>query len=360
MSNVYTLPRNGDIWDQASDWLAKLDRGLTGQEEIALQEWLTETPANRKTLLKMAEMWDMMDSLSRLTDLFPQPIQGKKRTYHAPMALAATVLVAVFVSVWATLIWNQRSTTVENSGVAHSIGEQHFNTGTGEKSTIVLADGSRLILNTNSLVKARFTPDQRAIYLERGEVHVQVEKDKQRPFNVFVGQRVIQAVGTEFNLEITDTQKIELIVTEGKVIVAVQPISADLSVPQTRANVLPVIKEISHTLEAGQKVVLGDQEELEEVQQITLEEIKVKLSWRGGNLIFRGESLEQAINEIERYTPVEFEILDENLKQIRVAGLFKAGDVDGLLNTLEKNFNVTYERIGSEKVVLSRMEEKTH
>ncbi|MFT6733629.1 MAG: transmembrane sensor, partial [Polaribacter sp.] len=80
---------------------------------------------------------------------------------------------------------------------------------------------------------------------------------------------------------------------------------------------------------------------------------------RGGNLFFRGESLEKIIEEIERYTQVEFEIFDEDLKRIRVAGLFKAGDVKGLLETLEKNFNVTNKKIGNNKILLSNYSDKT-
>ena len=38
----------------------------------------------------------------------------------------------------------------------------------------------------------------------------------------------------------------------------------------------------------------------------------------------RGESLAAAVAEVGRYTPVEFVIEDENLQQVRVAGLFQS------------------------------------
>jgi transmembrane sensor len=87
-------------------------------------------------------------------------------------------------------------------------------------------------------------------------------------------------------------------------------------------------------------------------QPIAADEIDVRLSWRDGNLIFRGQPLIEALNEIERYTPVEFVITDEKLKTVRVAGMFKAGDVEGLLETLRQNFNITYERVGTETIVI--------
>ena len=82
---------------------------------------------------------------------------------------------------------------------------------------------------------------------------------------------------------------------------------------------------------------------------------RLKLSWRHGDLVFRGESLEDAVAEIGRYTTVEFVILDDDLKKVRIAGMFKAGDVDGLLATLRENFDVSYERTGDGKVLLTDM-----
>jgi len=82
--------------------------------------------------------------------------------------------------------------------------------------------------------------------------------------------------------------------------------------------------------------------------------VAVKLSWRKGNLIFRGESLEEAVREVERYTPVEFVFLDQDLKKIRVAGLFKAGDVRGLLATLRENFDIVYQYTDDQTVLLGK------
>jgi transmembrane sensor len=71
--------------------------------------------------------------------------------------------------------------------------------------------------------------------------------------------------------------------------------------------------------------------------------------------VFQGESLEDAVAEIERYTTVEFVILDDELKKVRIAGLFKAGDVDGLLATLKENFDVAYERTEDGRILLTSL-----
>ena len=82
-------------------------------------------------------------------------------------------------------------------------------------------------------------------------------------------------------------------------------------------------------------------------------EVAASLSWRQGNLIFRGESLAEVMTEISRYTDIKFELADnEQLQQVQVAGMFKTGDVTGLLDVLSNNFNISYKRIGTDKIIL--------
>jgi transmembrane sensor len=120
------------------------------------------------------------------------------------------------------------------------------------------------------------------------------------------------------------------------------------------AEVTPaVLGSSSVTVAAGEQLILGSSQE--EITEVSLEEIEVKLSWRQGNLIFRGESLEDAVAEIGRYTTVEFVILDDDLKRVRIAGLFRAGDVDGLLATLRENFDISYQWTDDGKILLSSL-----
>ena len=119
----------------------------------------------------------------------------------------------------------------------------------------------------------------------------------------------------------------------------------------------PVLLSPSSTLVAsGQEVRIQSaavQDIPIETKPIEAEEIAVRLSWRNGNLIFRGESLEEAVTEIGRYTAVEFVFLDEDSKKVRLLGMFRAGDVDGLLTALRKNFNISYERVNDGVIHLS-------
>jgi transmembrane sensor len=204
-----------------------------------------------------------------------------------------------------------------------------------------------LTLNTNSLIRVNYNALQRVLVLERGEMSIEVAHDARRPLSVMAGQKVVQAVGTAFNVQIIDEGQVELIVTEGTVMVAdnVEPRGSGAAVDPART-----VGATPRTVTKGERVLLGaDRETISKVSDSAL---SAELSWRQGNLIFRGETLAVAIAEVSRYTPVRFEIADERLNELRIGGLFKAGDVDGLLATLKENFNIDSERLDAERVLL--------
>jgi transmembrane sensor len=352
MNNVHQLGPSSQTMDKACEWLVKVDRGLSPDEELVLKSWLAADEEHVDVFIRVATLWDKLDALTRLADLFPQQALERSRFKPAAWAIAASLLLAATVGLWVSSGTDPRSTSREIA--ASAMETQVFETAIGNQSTVDLPDGSQLMLNTNSHVTATFSNNERTLVLQRGEVHVRVAHDTKRPFRVYVGEKFVEAVGTEFNLEITSDQRIELIVSEGKVLVGVQDPDTTLASSYSsdgneRANAAK--ERESGLISAGKRVVLGD--EAEEIETIAAEDIAVKLSWRDGNLVFNGESLAEAIDEVERYTAVEFVIMDEDLKKVRVAGRFKAGDVEGLLKTLKQNFNVAYERVGEEKIILT-------
>jgi transmembrane sensor len=352
MSNVYRLPEREEAMPEAFEWIARLERGLTEEERMDLRAWLAGHPRRTDALLEAAALWDRMGSLSRLADLFPrpaprtgsrEPLAGHSSRFRFAIAASLAVAAAVSGYFMFTKPGGLPGALRQPEGPAQVAQEQIFETAIGEHSTIRLPDGSELTLNTNSRVRAAYDDAGRTLRLERGEMYVRVAHDAARPLTVWAGDRLVRAVGTAFNVQITPDQRVEVIVTDGKVLIGVM--RANTTVPETAW-----IEAFDTTVSAGQRAVLSDQEQA--VQDIGSKEIDVKLSWREGNLIFHGEPLAQALGEIERYTRVTFVIRDEELKAIRVAGLFRAGDVDGLLATLRENFNIAYERVGAEKIVL--------
>lgn len=349
MSNIYEISKRDERVDEAGNWLAMLDRGLTEQEQTALQKWLVADPENLRTLMEMASIWDKMNSLARLADMFPQIVnQQRKLPRFITLAVAVSVLLAV-VGSWGVFNFHSKGSTQAPNFV--NVGKEQVFRTAAEQSTVDLSDGSQLILNKNSLIRVAFTDHERQLVLEYGEVFIDVAHDTSRPLSVYIGGKVVKAVGTAFNLKFIRNQQIELIVTEGKVLVNVS--NKDKKVSEQHTISAAVVSPVLITVSAGEQILLGDTNE--ELQQIEPEQIKSKLSWRDLNFVFHGESLADALAKIQRYTFVEFVIQEQELKDLRVVGLFKADDIDGLMITLRENFGISHEYINNnEKIVLTR------
>ncbi|AWB65844.1 hypothetical protein C2869_05040 [Saccharobesus litoralis] len=356
MSNVVQFPdkhSQDQVMSQACDWISKLDRGLTEIEEQALKNWLAEQPQHLPCLLNVAEMWDKMDDLQRLSDLFPQvnlhAETQVEQTSQTTRSKATPSSWAVAASICFMLVL----AGINLMGQAGPWSEQivstqtNYQTQVGQSNKVQLADGSQLTLNTNTFVQVRFSQNARIIELQRGEIHIDVAHDKTRPLSVLAAGKIIQAVGTAFSVQM-QKNAIELIVTEGEVLVDKQEGEVDKG-DRLAKSALAVTK--------GQKVDINRQQievKKNHVVDIAPAEIAVDLSWRSGNLVFRGESLEDAVAEISRYTKIKIELTaDTNLRNTKVAGVFKTGDVEGLLNALQHNFAIQGKKQADGTIVLT-------
>ena len=352
LAKVYDIKAKENRSIEASDWIAKLDRGLSIAETAELRRWMADDTQNAAMLGRMAGMWDSMDSMARLSELFPhEMLQAEEpRTSYRWAAMAASVLVAVLVGFGAISYFSEFAGDDRAALVASEIGV--YETAVGGLSRVQLSDGSQLTLNTNSRLEIEFTQTNRIIRLRRGELHIDVAHDKSRPLSVITGGRIVQAVGTAFTLKLDEDQRIELLVVDGKVKVGQASGWLAESGDPRGGNVLRDADDMA-VYAKGDSVVLDANRD--ELRMLRPDEIEIELSWRDGNLIFDGQSLSEAISEISRYTTIKFVFVDEDLRDVRVAGLFKAGDVSGFLTSLRANFDISYEHVDGDTVQLSAL-----
>lgn len=345
MTEVVPISDQDALIEEANRWVLRLDEGMSAADEAALREWLAADSGNLEVFLEAAKAWDESAVLTRLADIFPRTSTRPQRRarWVLPAAAAALALVAgVATFERLPFLVPDRSERIEQSA-------QALNTAVGEQKTLALTDGSVLVLNTDSEIRVDFDSDARVLHLLRGEIHVSVADDPSRPFSVVAGDHIVQAIGTSFGVEITPDQRVDLVVTEGTVVVGIhapgsQPDGAPPILEQTENN----------TVEAGEGLLMGDVDNV--IVPVTAEEIEVKLAWRYGSLKFSSEPLESALTEMERYTTVRFVFVDEELKTRSVSGRFRAGDVEALLVALRFNFNIGHEFADDGRVLLSDLQ----
>lgn len=345
MSKVVGININKDPMDEASLWITRLDRGLSEQEQSELKNWLQASPTYLETFMQLVKLWDKMESLSQLSELFPHKPQHVVHKKAPILAWAASFMFASIISLG---LWLNSDVFFGQWATPQIVQfNSEYETKVGEQATFFLQDKTQVRLNTNSLVKVTYSDKQRVFELLRGEMHVVVAHNKEKPLSVYAGSNIIQAVGTAFNVEL-DNEEVELIVTDGKVLVT--DINSQTIAPLKLKNVHLPAK--SFAVNKGQKAQL----KARNTSIIGTDEGKLAadLAWQQGNLIFRGESLFDAMQEVARYTDYQFDFGDEDTKSVQIAGLFKTSDISGLLAALESNFDVVFKKISNNKIRLSK------
>lgn len=333
-ATVVRLPNRQKVRDEAGLWLSRLDRGLTERERLDLESWLAEDPQHRDILLKLAILWDQTGVLSELAELFPLTRPKRVRLLTRSWAVAAAGLAAAAVVAALVIDWGalERGPTPE--------AWQAYETAVGGQSTVGLVDGSTVTLNTNSAIEVLYTDTERTVRLSRGEGYFSVEHDPERPFRVHAGGRVFEAVGTAFNVRLETASDVTMMVTEGRVGVFPSPV----------AGAAPAATSTAAIVDAGSLAIVGERGV--SIQALAAAEMEAQLSWQQGMLIFDGDPLEAVLREMGRYTTTEI-LADESVRDVRVGGYFRAGDVEGLLIALRENFDIESARGGDGRIFLT-------
>jgi transmembrane sensor len=287
-----------------------------------------------------------------LSALFPNK-NHTKRKWLLPYGIAASLLAALIMCSY--LLINVQSSY--NQALAEVNYSKMYKTKVGEQATYVLPDGTIVQLNTNSLLEVAYSKGRRQLILSKGEGRFNVAKDVTRPLSVIAGNKSFTALGTVFNVQRTTASELELVVTEGKVMIADPSISiqaSDFKSYQLANNSTQEIRQINANIVlSGEKAII-EKSITAPIKRLSVDDVQRDLAWQNGMLIFNGERLSDALNEVSRYTATRFELSSEEVANIKVAGVFKAGDIAGLLESLKTNFSIDHERLGEHIVSLKR------
>ena len=387
MKNVIEFPDRAKIKEEAIEWLIKLDGDAPSKRDLAaLKEWIARSPAHLEELEKINALWG---DLSVLTELNIPLVKPAVLAMGEPSpSVAGTVKAWLTQPTWAmaasvlamALLLQQLLLPTWFGGPAMDATNGHYATAIGKQATIPLADGSSVHLNTNSQIRVDYTDGHRNIHLVQGQAHFDVAKNKALPFRVYAGKGRVQAVGTAFTVYLRE-QDVDVLVTEGKVALATQmavppdepaadvrPVSASTESAQGQlaaANdpeyylAIPVEQLGLLTEGQGTTLVLAQSNEsdsLEGVQKLkpmAADSIERRDAWRKGLLLFAGDTLEDVVAEVSRYTTITIEIVDPALKKIRIGGQFRVGDVDAMFDVFEENFGLRVTMLGKDRVQIS-------
>lgn len=353
MKKVTQLPNTDYIQEQACGWIAKIDAGtMSESDKAALEQWLNDDSLHARALMEMADLLDDMTVLSQLSELIPLDTLSISNQRKKPVVSFNPTPIKALVGICFLALLGLLF-SVQNLWQQETDSNLSANTGIGEYKTVHLPDNSQVTLNTYSQVNIEFNDRERRVVLTRGEAHFEVESDTKRPFKVLVGDKVVTAVGTAFNIK-TKGQHIELTVTEGSVEITSgkESINNNKASPPGQGNSAyqPAVTRVT----AGHLAIVADG--VESLQPIDPISIEKKLAWQKGVVVFEGETLGEVVEEISRYTTTTFIITDKEARAIRVGGYFEIGDIEKMLDILEHGFSISARSSPSGTIYLSRLE----
>jgi transmembrane sensor len=228
----------------------------------------------------------------------PNRTEGGRRT-----ALRWVAGLAVSIIVAAGLGWRLTLSRPEQ-----------FQTKVGEQRSILLADKSRVTLNTASKIEVRLQSDHRIVELLQGEVLFDIAHDPQRPFDVHAGRVAVRAMGTQFDIDRRPTRTAVTVVA-GRV--------AMLAADSPTEN-LPV-------LSAGDRVVVSGAIPATLEHDVNLSEVT---AWTQHQLVFRHRRLSEIADEFNRYNVGRIEIHSPSLRDQELTGTFSSNDVASFVAVL--------------------------
>jgi transmembrane sensor len=320
MSDIVRLKTQTQIDNEAAVWTWRADSGELGAEERdRLDAWLREDVRHRRAFEDLNRTWIALDRLSeRAPDdqrvaAPAQPKRWNSKWYW--QAAAAAVLV---LGIGAVILTARRS------------GLQVMSTAVGQQRQVTLADGSRLTLNTDTLLAVKLTPQRRDIYLRKGEAHFAVVHDTSRPFFVHAGDAVISDVGTQFEVRLESDRDIDVLVEQGEVEVRGLAAAAGPAGARSAGSKADWVRALS----AGEQLLIAGPHLA--ITSVSPRQIADDLAWRDGAVVFEGEPLSQALAEVGRYTRAHVVLAEPQVASLRISGRFRTNDVPGFFRALQE------------------------
>lgn len=320
---------------EAAVWIARMHSPERGAAvEAGLRRWLQESRDNRDAFERATELWDVAARVPE--DAVPRVMRWKRhplafRGRQARLVIVCAVALAAVAAFWLT----------RNPAIA---------TGIGEQRVVTLPDGTRVTLNTNTRLVARYEDNLRRVDLQSGEAFFDVTADTKRPFVVFAGQRQVRVIGTSFLIRHEPTQTAVTLI-EGKISIADES-DGDSSTSATRRPASAPPGAV--TLRAGQRLVFVSEHE-PVLDRPPLEKVT---AWQRGLVALDHTPLADAILEMNRYNAMQLVVEGPDVQRLLISGVFRAGDSLSFAQAVARTYHLSVEE-SPDRIVIAEGPQKT-
>ncbi|KIC83570.1 iron dicitrate transport regulator FecR [Pseudomonas sp. C5pp] len=299
----------------AIDWMLRLEHlPASDPAHQAFEQWHQHCAEHRAA-------WQRVNNVleTALTDLHGLPGQAQVAS-RALRALPNPSRRNLLGKGLALLLLGAGGVSLLNrlAPVADLLADAH--TATGERKTLLLADGSRVSLNARSAADIRFDAQQRRVVLRAGELQVQVEPDRARPLIVATDHGEVRALGTRFMVR-QDSGRCLVSVQQHSVLLS----SADGSVRR---------------VDAGQAFAFDQHGSV-----AVAPSMRTRDDWVQGRIEAQDEPLGELVEALRPYYGGLLRISPQ-AAQVRVFGTFLVDDIERTLASLSETLPIRVDTLG--------------
>lgn len=283
--------------EAAALWFLRLrEPDAPAEPSQAFERWRAADPRHAEAYARTERLWRHLEmpavAICRRQDSQTEAARpARRRVGRWAAGLAAAVAVLAVVGAW-SLGW---------TGMAVARLQADHATAVGARTAIALADGSHVVLDSDSAIAVAFSATERQVTLLRGRARFEVRRDTARPFRVETPTGTVTVTGTVFDVRLAETSAL-VSLEEGRV--------------EMRAEADP----------AGTPTVLAPGQEArldpDGVSRPRRFDRTVQRAWLKDQIVFSGAPLSSVVAELDRYYPGRIVIADSSLAAKTLSGAF--------------------------------------
>ena len=313
--------------------VAFLKGELDAAQAAAVEAWYDRSAANRRMLGQVYYILYVSDRINDADGIdVERSLRLFKRRMHAGRRISlrrSAVRIAAAAVIAAVLLAGGLTTVLLSKRLAQPV---TVVTQLGERSQVVLPDGTKVWLNSSSSVEyvAPFFSRQRRVKME-GEAYFEVEHDRRAPFVVSTNGLDIEVLGTRFNIRNADNEhRVTTVLLEG----AVKAYASGR-------------EQASVRLHPAQQLVFDTRTHAMRLTDCPSAERSI--NWIDGRFCFEQDTFGEIVAELKRYYNVDIRFMDNRLRDMRFSGNFRVEDGSyHIMSVLQQTFYFNYWIVGND------------
>ena len=313
--------------------VAFLKGELDAAQAAAVEAWYDRSAANRRMLGQVYYILYVSDRINDAAGIdVERSLRQFKRRMHAGRRISlrrSAVRIAAAAVIAAVLLAGGLTTVLLSKRLAQPV---TVVTQLGERSQVVLPDGTKVWLNSSSSVEyvAPFFSRRRRVKME-GEAYFEVEHDRRAPFVVSTNGLDIEVLGTRFNIRNDDNEhRVTTVLLEG----AVKAYASGR-------------EQASVRLHPAQQLVFDTRTHAMRLTDCPSAERSI--NWIDGRFCFEHDTFGEIVAELKRYYNVDIRFMDNRLRDMRFSGNFRVEDgIYHIMSVLQLTYKFNYRIAGND------------